>query len=156
MKNVRTTIAKAVAMVALASAAGFAAAADSQTLSVTASVDALCKFSSAPATLAFGAIDPSGTVDKTATVNVLYKCTKGTPSAGVSPASGGTARTMTGTGAGNTLAYTLAFVGGTQTGAGFGSGKDLTLAVNGTITPTQFQNAAADSYSESVTLNITP
>ena len=150
----QTTLLKVVCAALLASSAGFAAAADSTTLAVTATVTGLCKFSATSTPLAFGAVDPSLTVDKVVTANVLYKCTKGTASAGVT-ATGGTARTMTGPAA-STMGYTLGFSGGTSTGTGFGSGQDLTLVVTGTITAAQYQNATAGAYSENVTLNITP
>lgn len=149
---------KALVVASLAFTAGLAAAADSQTLAVTASVTSMCKFSAASTPLAFGAIDPSLASDKTVTANVLYKCTKGTPSAGVTT-TGGLTRNMTGVSPlvnADTLAYTLAFTGGTQVGAGFGAGNDRTLVVTGTITPAQYNDAAAGSYSENVTLNITP
>lgn len=147
--------AKATAAALLTLAAGMASAAGSQTLAVTATVDAICKFSAASTPLTFGVIDPSLSADKVVTANVLYKCSNGTASAGVT-ATGGLARTMTDT-ASNTLGYSLSFAGATQTGAGFGAGKDLTLVVTGTITAAQYQNAVAStSYAENVTLNITP
>lgn len=150
-----TRIAKAAAALILVSATGIAAAAGSTTLAVGASVKATCTFSATSTPLAFGMIDPSSTGPITASANVLYKCTNGTPSAGVT-ATGGNTRTMTEAG-GKTLPYTLSFSGGTQTGAGFGSGKDLTLAVTGTVAQTDYQNAtASNTYAENVTLNITP
>ena len=157
MKNSHTVL-KLVAAALLTCTAGLAAAAGSQTLAVTASVQGICKFSAASTPLAFGAIDPSLTTDKTMTANVLYKCTKGTASAGVTLATGGLNRTMTSTTAGvaDTLGYTLSLTGGTQTGAGFGATGDLTLVVLGTITALQYQNASAANYAETVTLNITP
>jgi hypothetical protein len=154
MKTLSASL-KALVVASLACAAGFAAAADTQTLAVTASVTGMCRFSAASTPLAFGAIDPSLATDKTVTANVLYKCTKGTTSAGVT-ATGGLTRTMTGVVPANTLAYALAFTGDTQVGLGFGTGNDRTLVVTGTITAAQYNNVAADTYSESVTLNITP
>lgn len=150
-------IAKATAALILSSIAGMASAAGSQTLAVSATIAAICKFSAASTPLAFGSIDPSLSTDKVVTANVLYKCSNGTASAGVT-ATGGLTRTMTDTVTpANTLGYTLSFSGGTQTGTGFGSGKDLTLVVTGTITAAQYQNAVASTtYAENVTLNITP
>lgn len=138
----------------LALSCGLAAAADSTTLAVSASVSAICTFNTTSYALAFGAIDPSGTVDKTATANVTYKCTNGTAPSSIAPASGGLSRTMS-DGGSNTLAYTLS-MGAMADGTGFGSGETKTVVVTGTITPTQFQNAAAASYSEDVTLDIAP
>lgn len=153
-----STFLKTLIVASLACAAGFATAADNQTLAVTATVTGMCKFSVLSTPLAFTDIDPSLTTDKTITANVLYKCTKGTASAGVT-ATDGLSRNMKGVSplqVADTLAYTLAFSGDTQVGAGFGSGNDRTLVVTGTITAAQYNNAASGSYSETVTLNITP
>lgn len=154
MKNNRI-IFKALVATLLTCSAGFAAAAGSQILAVTANVQGICTFSAASTPLAFGAIDPSLTVNKVVTANVLYKCTKGTTSLGVT-ATGGLARTMAGPTLADTMGYTLAFASDTQLGTGFGAGKDLTMVVTGTITPAQFQNVSSGAYSENVTLNITP
>lgn len=139
----------------LASSAGLTFAAGTQTLAVTANVQGICKFSAASTPLAFGSIDPSLTTDKVVTANVLYKCTNKTPSTGVT-ATGGNTRSMAGPTLADTLAYTLAFTGDTQTGLGFGTNGNLTLVVTGTITALQYQNVAAGAYSENVTLNILP
>ncbi|MES2942694.1 MAG: hypothetical protein V4772_07485 [Pseudomonadota bacterium] len=152
--NTHRKLLQVAATVLLVCTAGLAAASDSQTLAVTATVTGMCRFSATSTALAFGAIDPSLSTDKVVTANVLYKCTKGQASAGVT-ATGGTSRTLTGPSS-STMAYTLGFSGDTQTGTGFGSGQDLTLVVTGTITAAQYQNATAGAYTENVTLNITP
>lgn len=149
------TFAKLFCLALIGCASGFASAADSSTLAVTANVPGICKFSSASTPLAFGDVDPSLTADKVVPVDVNYKCTKNTASLGVT-AAGGNNRTMTGPTAADTMGYTLSFSGGTQQGKGFGPGQDLVLRVTGTITAAQYQNAAAGGYSENVTLNITP
>lgn len=147
-------IAKLFAATLLVGASGLAAASGSTTLAVTASVTKTCQFSAASTPLSFAAIDPSGSADAVTTANVLYKCTNGTSSAGVT-ATGGLTRTMSdGT---NSLGYTLSFSGDTQKGKGFGSGNDLTMVVTGTITAAQYQNAVGSTgYADNVTLNITP
>ena len=154
MKTQRTLL-KATAAALLVCTAGLASAADTQTLATSANVSGICKFSTTSTPLAFGTIDPSLTVAQIVTANVLYKCTTGTASAGVT-VTGGNIRSMTGPTAALTMAYTLGLTGDTQTGKGFGSGKDLTLAVTGTITAAQYQNVTAGAYTETVTLNITP
>ncbi len=158
MKNSCSTLAKAVAVIALVSASGLATAGGTTILNVTAGITGICKFNAASTPLGFGSIDPSGTADATATANVLYKCTNGTPATSV-VATGGLTRTMTDAGS-HTLAYTLSYTGDTQTGAGFGTGKDLTLAVTGTITAAQYQNAfasaSATAYADNVTLTVSP
>ena len=150
------SLAKAIALLVAATGCSMAFAAGSTTLAVTASVAATCKFSATSTPLTFAAIDPSSLSNVTASANVLYKCTKGTASTGVGFATGSTARTMVGPLPADLLPYVLALAGGTQTGTGFGAGRDRTLAVTGTITPAQFQNATVGAYSENVTLNITP
>lgn len=148
---------KVVAALVVALAAG-AALADTQSLSVTASVTGVCKFNSGQTpVLAFGAIDPSGTTNATASASVLYRCTTGTAATVSSAVTGARTLTGTGTAAGDTMNYSLAFTSGASgTGAGFGAGKDLTLVVGGTITPANYQNKTVGSYSDSVTLTVTP
>ena len=154
MKTQRTLI-KAIAAALLVCTAGLASAADTQTLATSANVSGICKFSTSSTPLAFGTIDPSLLTYKVATATVLYKCTKGTASAGVAVA-GGNTRFMTVSTTALAMAYTLGLSGDTQTGKGFGTGQDLTLAVTGTITAAQYQNVTAGAYTETVTLNITP
>jgi hypothetical protein len=126
-------------------------------LNLTAAVTGLCKFFSAPTTLPFGTIDPSLSANIVISVPITYKCTRGTPSAGVTVTGGLTGHTLKNTvSATDTIAYTLAISGDTQTGTGFGTGTQLTLNVQGTITALQFQNALVGSYTDSVTLNIAP
>lgn len=134
------------------------ASADTQSMSVNASVSAICKFNSGQTpVLAFGAIDPSGTTNAIASTTVLYRCTKGTV-ASVSSAVTGT-RTLTGSGtaAGDSMSYTLSFTSGNAgTGTGFGSGQDLALVLAGTITPANYQNKTVGPYADNVTLTVTP
>ena len=153
MKSLKLSF-KVVALALMACVSGFATAADSTGLAVTANVPGLCKFSTTTTPLAFGAVDPSLTADKVVSANVNYKCTKNTASLGVTTGSG-PIQTMIGPTPTDTMSYTLALAGGTQTGKGFGPGQDLVLAVTGTITAAQYQNAAAGAYSEIVTLTIT-
>ena len=153
-------IAKAVAATLLTFAAGVAVA-DTQSLSVTASVTGVCKFNTGQSpVLAFGAIDPSGTAGVTATpANVLYRCTNGTGATVDTAVTG--VRSMVGQApllATDTLGYTLAFTSGaTGTGSGFGAaGSAITLVVAGTMTAAQYNGAKAGSYAETVTLTVNP
>lgn len=153
-------IAKAVAATLLTFAAGIAAA-DTQSLSVTAAVSGVCKFNTGQSpVLAFGTIDPSGTAAVNATpANVLYRCTNGTAATVSSAVTG--ARTMAGLtplAATDTLGYTLSFTSGASgTGSGFGAaGTAITLVVAGSMTAAQYNGAKAGSYAETVTLTVTP
>jgi len=137
-----------VTAIALASVCRMASAADTQTVGVTASIQSICKFSGAAATVAFGLINPSDAAGvKSKVLTVPYKCTKGfTPSITT-----GTIVPLTLAATGETMVFTVdAFV--TTAGTGF------TAAVNGTsnvnIASTVWQNASAGDYVGSVVLDI--
>lgn len=155
-------IAKAVAATLLSVAAG-AALADTQSLSVQAAVVGVCKFNTGQSpvlTLTNDplGIDPSSTTSATGTVDVLYRCTNNTSATVSSAVTGSRTLTGSGTAAGQTMTYTLAFdSGATGLGSGFGAaGSDITLTVSGTITATNFQGKRAGPYAETVTLTVTP
>ena len=153
-----------VCAIALLGTAGLAQAADSYALAASGVINGVCKFTQAAGgTLVFtnnagGGIDPSVATDATASANITYKCTSGTAPA-----------TITGTGANdpslgvhnlkngtNTLAYTVALTGG-GAGDGFGAAStNKTLAVAGTILQAQFTSAVAGTYTDTLTVNITP
>lgn len=153
MKN-PCTIVKAVAAVLLACTAGFAAATDTQTLTVSATVNGTCKFSPGGSTLAFGTINQSNTVDLVVPASVKYKCTKNTASLGITGITG----PLTMASGADTLAFSLAIAGDKSPGLGLavGAATDLIATVTGTITMAAFQAAPAGSYATTVTLSITP
>lgn len=152
MTNSHTLI-KILSAALLACSAGLASAGGTQILAVSATVPGTCKFSAASTPLAFGSIDPTSTTAVTQTANVVYRCTKNTASLGIT----GTAGAHTMTSGTDTLAYTMSITGDTRPGTGFGAaGTDLTAVVTGTIAAADFQTAAAGTYTEDVTLTITP
>jgi spore coat protein U-like protein len=145
---------------ALLGAASLAAsAADTQNLSVSATVQALCKFSSAVQTVSFGTLNPSAPVLVNGSgAAVTYKCTKGTAAAGVTAGNGnnfasGSRRMTNGT---DFIPYTLALSGDTQTGLGFGAAGNLSLTVGGTVAGADYQDVSAGNYTDTVLLTITP
>lgn len=154
MKIVRTSIAKAIAIVALGSTSGFAAA-DVQNLTVQAQVSAVCKFGTIPA-LNFGTIDPSTVAaNVTGSSIVEYRCTKNTAPATLTAAAGPYAMTD-GT---NNLTFTLSVpaVGTLAAGNGFGGAAVSTFTIGGTILLADVQAAAASTgYTKTVALTITP
>jgi len=155
MNFTSSRIAKVLALVALSSLSGLASAADSSTLAVSATVKGVCKFSAASTPLAFADIDPSATTNAVITANLLYRCTKNTAGAAITTSDGVLAtRTMT-AGGGQTLPYSLSFGSAPGVGNGFGAAVQ-TIVVTGTITVAQFQGAEAATYSENVSLSITP
>ncbi len=152
---------KAIALNALAAAGLMASAAvwaDTNTLTVQASVTGTCKFNSAASTLPFPALDPSVGTDVNATQALLtYWCTKGqvastSASNGANPS--GTQRRMKGPGATDFIPYSLTLAGGAQTGQGKSTNLNLTL--DGIVLGTDYINATAGVYSDTVTLTITP
>lgn len=149
MKIVRTSI----ALIALASASGFAAA-DVQNLQVKAQVTGVCKFGTIPA-LDFGIINPSTiTADVPGSSKVPYQCTKSTTAPTLTVAA--TPRAMSdGT---NSLAFTLSAVAPLTPGTGFSSSASATdFTISGTIALAAAQDAVASTgYTTNVSLTIAP
>jgi spore coat protein U-like protein len=69
-------------------------------------------------------------------------------------ASGGSPRLTDGSS--HFIPYTLTLTGGTQVGTGHGAGQDKTLTIDGSIAVADFQNATANTYSDTVILTINP
>lgn len=150
---------KAIPAAILLSLAGLAFAGDTQDLTVSATVNGVCKFSSAAQTLSFGAFDPSeaGPIAGSGAA-VTYKCTKGTSATSVTPGNGlnfasGSRRMGNGT---DFIPYTLTISGDDQAGTGFGPGQDKALTVGGSIVAADYQNVSAGAYSDTVVLTLAP
>jgi spore coat protein U domain-containing protein, fimbrial subunit CupE1/2/3/6 len=159
--NIQTAL--AVASIALAGALAPAFAADSYSLSVTATVQGICKFTQAAGqTLTFtnnvgGGIDPSLTGNATGNATITYKCTNGTAPSGFTGAgvndAGGNHLVKNGA---NSMIYTVALTGG-GAGDGFGAGStNKTLTVAGTIVPAQYQGAPAGTYTDTLIVTVAP
>jgi len=141
-------------------------AAGSNTLSLSTNVIGTCKVTSPPSVLNFGAIDPSGGSNVTATTTFAMKCTKGTISTAASDDGGmnfsGTKRMKHSVTPSAFLPYSVVYSGAVGfTGQGFGvAALAQTITVNGTVTPAQFQNAlmtvAGQFYSDTVTITVNP
>ncbi len=157
MNRIHTSIAKAIALVAVAAACGLATA-DTQNLSLTATVTAQCKFTSAATTMGFGSVDPSlaGPLPGTLAAPVTYKCTKGHTPGSVSAGVGlYTSNRMKLSSAAEYIPYTLT-IGAAPAGTGFGSGQDQTLPVTASIAAADYENASAGAYSDTVVLTVSP
>ena len=173
MKKYMVVLAAMVMVVALAGSA-WAAGTATNTVTTTATVNTMCKNGTA-GTLTFpGPIDPSSGANVAAsTTGLTYKCSTGTPfkitsitggTGGVGGVSAGTCAGFTGLmqdggGSGpDVLNYTLACGGlgaGPYTGLGFGAGTAVSIVLNGTITPAQFQIANPGAYTDTVTVTVT-
>jgi spore coat protein U-like protein len=147
------------AAAALTALAGTALAQDTNTLTVTASVDGACKFNSATSSLAFGSIDPSGTTDATGQALIQYWCTKGVTQTistdNGSHASGTQKRMQHTTDTSAFLPYELTL---SNPPASANSGPDtlLTLTIDGTVASNDYRAAAAGDYQDVVEIEITP
>jgi spore coat protein U-like protein len=154
MKTNRTVL-RAIAAAVLTATAGLAGAQTAtQDLAVSATVQGICKFGSAPGwgsaaiPLTFAGIDPSGTADVTKSVDVPYRCTNGLTAA-VAPTSANGWKLKNGT---DQMTYSLDALAPVVSN-GF-SAVEL-LSVTGRITPANFQNAKALTYTDTVTLTLT-
>jgi spore coat protein U-like protein len=144
-------ILKAIPAVLLLFSAGFAAA-DTQPLVVTATVQNVCKFGAMPA-LSFN-IDPSDATSQAGTVALPYKCTKNFATPSIAPAVGLlTGRTLNGPAAA-TMTYDLT-LGTFTAGNGFGNAA-TTVDITATVLAAAYQNAVQGAYSETLSLTISP
>lgn len=164
-----------VAITVLGAAPSFAATI-SDSISVTATINASCTFAATPTTaVAFGAYDPtSGTANDVGVGTIVARCTNSTGytlSLGLGGGAGAdysAGRFMTGGVSGDLLRYNLyttagrltvfgdgtdgsATVGGT--GTGIGVAFNQTTSVYGRIFT--LQDLSADTYSDSVTVDLT-
>ena len=133
----------------LAPAAGMAAG--SHTLIVSATVDGVCTFDLPDSPLAFGNIDPAGTVPATASATVDFHCSNGQAYSVTLAGTG--AYTLTGP---STINYNAAIsAGAAGTGSGM-TGAPSQVTVDATIAVADYQNANAGVYSGTLTLNVAP
>lgn len=130
-------VAGAAAVALLVPAASMAG--NSNTLTATATVQAVCNFATTTSSLAFGSIDPTGTGPVTQSTSIAYACTSGTTPTLTMPASGSM------TSGANSLPFSLS---NTDTGSA--------INITGTVAQTDYQAAPAGSYSGTVTYTIAP
>ena len=139
------------------------AASTTHTIAVSATVSGNCKFNTAgptALTIATGAgvIDPSAAGPASGSVGVAFRCTSGTTSAiaaddGLNASGPGARQVKFGA---NVMPYALTLTNAAQVGSGFGAGQDKTVTVGASIVATDYQNAPAGAYTDTVTLTITP
>lgn len=146
----------------LATAAGAA----TQDLSVSATVDSVCTFSTAARTLPFGTLDPSAAADQTGVATsgaIQYKCTNGVTPATLSVNNGlyvdsGNRRLKRTTPATNDyMIYTLSVTNPVATaGQGFSAGKERTITITGGLAGAQYEDALYGTYTDTVTITVAP
>jgi spore coat protein U-like protein len=148
-----------VVFIALAAlAAGGAAWADTNTLTVSASVTGTCVFSAATSALNFGALDPSTPVVVNGSTSTQFWCTKGvatdliTANLGVNPA--GSTRQMKDIAGADLIPYSLTLTPDGSTNQGPASPR--TLGITGSVLAADYTGKTAGSYADTVTLTIAP
>ena len=143
----------------------------SPTVSVTGSVNGVCRAGTA-GTLSF-TLDPSvaGPIMATRTDATVF-CSNGMPfmitaaslnKGGVAASCASSSGGITGTlkNGSNTMDYTFACgvngtTGNSGTGQGFGAGKDVSIGITGSIIAASYQNAPVSaSYADTITLTVT-
>lgn len=162
-RNYRISLLAAVTGLAMF-ASGGAFAGNTNTLQVTAQITGTCNFSAANnaagnTTLAFGTLDQTLATSPSATQTSLnYWCTKGTTATALTAGNGqnttgcgGTRCLSNGT---DLIPYTLTLTN--PGGAGTGKSTPITVTFDGTITNAAYINVSAGSYTDLVTLTITP
>jgi spore coat protein U-like protein len=164
IRTLRIPLLAALTGLAMANSGG-ALAGNTNTLQVTATITGTCNFSAANnaggnATLAFGTLDQTLASDATATQTSLsYWCTNGTAVGNItanngqnSGSCGGSRCLSNGT---DYIPYTLTFTDPSGT-LGTGKTSPLTVTFDGSIANADYVDAEAGSYSDLVTLTITP
>jgi len=146
----------AVIAVALVAMAGAAMAADTTTVAVSATVVGTCKFTAGGA-IPFGNLDPSvGTNQTPAVTQPTFWCTKGasytiTDDLGLHVSAG--IRRMVHASLSEYIPYSFTY---TAAGTGAGPASVLTMNIASTVLGTDYANASAGVYSDTVTLTIAP
>jgi len=144
-------------VLAMLAAGGAAWAADTNTLTVQASVTGTCRFSSGTSTLNFGALDPSTPVLVNGSSTTQFWCTKGVTTGAITATNGtswsGSSRRMTGPG-GDLIPYSLSLTPDGIPNAGPGTPR--TLTISGAVLAADYTGVSAGSYSDTVALNINP
>lgn len=158
----RLHIARAVLAAAAAAACFPALAADTANITVSATVQGVCKLTSTPnMTLTNDAgatgLDPSLTnTDGTGSATISYKCTKNKAPASlqVGTSTTGTYNGTLGTNP-NTIAYSITWSTTYAAGSGFGTGSTANdVALTGNVPYANFANMAAGTYSQTVAITI--
>lgn len=138
---------------------GVSFASDTNTVTVQANVFGTCKFLSTTSTLAFGSLDPSSGSDVNASTTVQFWCTKNTSYSitdddGLYESGPNGNRMRHESIPTEYIPYKFSY--SPASGTGSGKTKPITLTISGSIAYTDYRDAAAGLYSDTVTLTINP
>jgi len=133
-----------------------AAAADSVTVTVNATIIGVCKFFTAAPVLDIrntgtsgSNIDPSSSTTATGTVPIEYRCSNGTTPIFTVPTS------VTLNSGSNSMVATISS-SNSGAGTGMGSGQAKTLTVNGSILQAGFQDKPVGAYTNTMVVSVLP
>ena len=142
-------------------AAGGAAWADTNTLTVSASVKGTCKFSSPTSTLAFGQMDPSSSAPVNATNTTNFWCTKNLLTTialgadmGSNPPSADGKRQMKDSVSSDLIPYSLDLVA--SGGANLGPNFPRTITISGSVLNKDYIEKSEGDYLDTVKITFTP
>lgn len=138
-----------------------AQAADQATLQVSATIMSACAFSQKASTLDFGSINPTATTIPPKKVSFSYKCNEGATPV-VFAVNGNSSGALPSLNMRNdqqqSLAYSLSWTPPTQPTqwAGLDGATEVTVELTGTVAAASARAAAQGSYSDNVTISVTP
>ena len=134
-------------------------AADTNTLTVQASVTGTCKFVSGTSTLTFPALDPSSGATVNGSTTTQFWCTKGVTTDAVAAGNGanwdGAKRNMKDTVSGDLIPYTFTSLTG-DANSNAGPASPRTLTINAQVLGPDYTTKTAGTYSDQVQLTINP
>ena len=123
----------------------------------------VCRFRSAATTLAFGTIDPASTAAASASTPIVIRCTGAgsfttvtyalAAGNGLHSLGAGLRRVRHATATTEFMPYNLNL---SPASAAIPKNADFTITVSGSIAASDFQNASAGSYSDTVVLSLEP
>jgi len=122
------------------------------TLTVSAQIVAACQFDGAASDATFLPLDSALAPAASANGTVNVSCTNGTTLAVTDDSTGTLAAGLGGPG----IPYAFTYLLGSDTGLGTGIGNSVAVNYQADIASGAYTNFAADTYSEVVTLTITP
>lgn len=121
----------------------------------------VCRFRErGPTAVDFGAIDPSGTADRTVSVNIPFRCQgrdqmatySVTSDGGLAPGANNQPRMQHATQPGEFLPYQVNL----PQSATIPRNTEQMLSISATVTPVGYANALVGSYADTITLTINP
>lgn len=135
-----------------------AAAGDTATLAVSATVSGTCKFTTGTFNMSFGTLDPSAAANQSLVSGISYKCTKNTAATSFSFDADATSPASVNISNGtDNIPVSLSWSAPATQGSGFGVGSTaITMNVTGDILGTDYANVSAGVYTRNVAVVVAP